>query len=585
MRLGTGDVATILGPDSMFVRYADLYVQDARRHQLPAHLAISRRAGVSTLEIVVSAAHAVYPVTIDPLITVGARTDIGAPGDSFNLGAAVALSSDGTVAVAGAPATHTTGAAFVFTRANGVWGTSPAAILSDSALAFNADFGTSVALDGTGNTILVGASGGASSTAGPGAADVFAEPSGGWGGGAPPTVISSPATRITISTLTGSAGLGSSVALDSNAGIALVGAEGAAGAGYIFLAPGLGGATGWGDGTTVHSVGTPTAALTDAALPGAGVNLGTSAALDGAGDVALLGAPGASNHSGVAGLYLEPAGGWGSGGTPAVITAPSARLSDATPGLGQAAFGTSVALSGDGLTALAGAPDANSEDGLADIFTQSSLSGWGSSTGTRVISAPQARLTDAAISGNNSDPQIGTAVALNGNGSVACVGAVAGGSSGHSPADVFVEPGGTWSSGGTASLTIPTARLSDPALDAKADTLSSGLGSSVAISGDGASVLAGGPGAYGSAGAADVFSEPSSGTPSWGPGGTTNAITVPTATLLETTTKPGQFFGNAVALSANGTIALIGALGSAPFQTGTAYLYQQSVASGPPRPR
>ena len=46
MRLGTGDVATILGPDSMFVRYADLYVQDARRHQLsgsPSHFPTRRR--------------------------------------------------------------------------------------------------------------------------------------------------------------------------------------------------------------------------------------------------------------------------------------------------------------------------------------------------------------------------------------------------------------------------------------------------------------------------------------------------------------------------------------------------------------
>jgi hypothetical protein len=74
-------------------------------------------------------------------------------------GAAVALDSPGDTLVVGAPDQTTAqgagrGAAHVYTRSGGTW--SHALELTDTTGANNDDFGTSVAIDGAGNTIIVG---------------------------------------------------------------------------------------------------------------------------------------------------------------------------------------------------------------------------------------------------------------------------------------------------------------------------------------------------------------------------------------------------------------------------------------------
>ena len=96
---------------------------------------------------------------------------VPAPGDYFGYSVAV----DGDTVVVGARGDQDkTGAAYVFTKVDGVW--SQAAKLTASGGGAFDYFGHSVAVDG--ETIVIGARGHSSS---PGAAYVFTEPSNGWG--------------------------------------------------------------------------------------------------------------------------------------------------------------------------------------------------------------------------------------------------------------------------------------------------------------------------------------------------------------------------------------------------------------------
>ncbi|HEX5500764.1 MAG TPA: FG-GAP repeat protein, partial [Thermomicrobiales bacterium] len=140
----------------------------------------------SRIVISVDDSSAVYPLTIDPLLWEEqpvAASD-GRTHDQF--GFAVAIS--GATAIIGAPAAMIRGhvfegAAYVFTKSNGVWGETQK--LSPSDNLSRDSFGWSVALDGT--TAVVGATGllgsGASrggDAAKQGAAYVFTESSGVW---------------------------------------------------------------------------------------------------------------------------------------------------------------------------------------------------------------------------------------------------------------------------------------------------------------------------------------------------------------------------------------------------------------------
>ena len=119
-------------------------------------------------------AEAAYPVTVDPFVQRQTLTAAdGATNDYF--GYSVALSADGNTALVGAIGRSSiTGAAYVFTRSNGVY--SQTATLDRHAGGASYDyFGYSVALSADGNTALVGAYGRSSYT---GAAYVFTRSSG-----------------------------------------------------------------------------------------------------------------------------------------------------------------------------------------------------------------------------------------------------------------------------------------------------------------------------------------------------------------------------------------------------------------------
>ncbi|HLI28456.1 MAG TPA: FG-GAP-like repeat-containing protein [Chloroflexota bacterium] len=276
----------------------------------------------------------------------------------------------------------------------------------------------------------------------------------------------------------------------------------------------------------------------------AGDSLGQSVALSADGSTALVGAyladlPGKPN-AGAAYVFGRRGTLW----SVAALTASDAAASDN--------FGISVALSADGSTALVGAYGADlpgkPNAGAAYVFVRSGSS-W----------SQQAKLTagDAAAG-----DYFGGSVALSADGSTALVGAYHADLPGQADAGaayVFGRSGTTWSQ--QAKLV---------AADAATGV---SLGSSVALSADGSTALVGADGAdqpgKQDTGAAYVF----------GRSGTTWSQQ---AKLTASDAATGDGFGIRVALSADGTIALVGAYHadlSGKTNAGAAYGFVRSGSS------
>jgi hypothetical protein len=97
--------------------------------------------------------------------------------------------------------------------------------------------------------------------------------------------------------------------------------------------------------------------------------------------------------------------------------------------------GNSVALSGDGNTAIVGGPRDNSQVGAAWVFTRSG--GVWTQQGNKLL------CNDA-----NGSPQQGYSVALSGDGNTAIIGGPDDGAGGVGAACVFVRTGSVWSQQG-----------------------------------------------------------------------------------------------------------------------------------------
>jgi len=176
-------------------------------------------------------------------------------------------------------------------------------------------------------------------------------------------------------------------------------------------------------------------------------------------------------------------------------------------------FGTSVALSGDGKTALIGSPGSES----AWVFTGT---GFTQQQGVRLKG-----LGETGIGG------FGNSVALSTDGNTALVGGYHD-SAGKGAVWVFTRSGGAWHTG--------------PMLTGSAETGAGAFGSSVALAGDGNTALIGGTDDDGSVGAAWVFTRSGGAWTQQGP-------------KLAGSGETGKgAFGNSVALSNDGNIALIG---------------------------
>jgi hypothetical protein len=151
---------------------------------------------------------------------------------------------------------------------------------------------------------------------------------------------------------------------------------------------------------------------------------------------------------------------------------------------GPSSFGKSVALSADGNTAIVGGPDDNSSVGAAWVFTRTG-SAW-SQQGNKLVGT--------GVAGSSQEQ--GAGVALSADGNTAIVGGPEDGLTHVGATWVFTRTGGNWSQQGN--------KLVGAALGGDTASLVR-QGSSVAISADGNTALIGGPYLNAEAGAVWVF--------------------------------------------------------------------------------
>jgi hypothetical protein len=508
----------------------------------------------------------------------GGKLTAGGEVGSGNVGASSALSSDGTTGLIGGSVDNSAaGAAWVFTRSGEAWTQQGSKLTGSGASARSpGQQGLSVALSSDGNTALVGGP-----EDGPGAARVFTRSGSTW--------------TQQGSKLTGAeersthAGFGSTVALSSDGNTALIGGPGDAAVvereGEVTekatTVKGLASTTGIFEGSVVsgskiasgafvskligaHEVelsaaveGTGSATVkenltftsggTGAAwvftrsgemwtqqgpkLTGAGVSsppsFGSSVALSSDGNTALIGGP--TDKNGAAWAFTRSAGVW---------TQQGERLTGGGASGFAIDFGASVALSGEGSTALVGGPSDNSLTGAAWVFTRSGS----------IWTQQGSKLTGSEGSGS---PEFGLSVTLSATGNTAWIGGP-GDNTEVGAAWAFTRSGSTWTQQGS--------KLTGTGASGKAL-----FGSSVALSSEGNTALVGGPGDSSKAGAEWAFTRSGS---TWTQQG--SKLTGSGASGLT-----GRF-GASVALSSEGNTALIGGPGDYN-NTGAAWVFFQNL--------
>jgi hypothetical protein len=281
---------------------------------------------------------------------------------------------------------------------------------------------------------------------------------------------------------------------------------------------------------------------------------GSSVALSGNGELALVGAP--SDDGGVGAAFTfsrSEEGGWTQQGTPLTVpaantegegcsSASSEEIEEAEEGeeAGEEGvaeahachFGRSVALSEDGSTAVVGAPREDGSRGAVWIYTRSGSS-WTQAT---ELSSPEPGLSR----------HFGVSVAASANGDTIAVGAPLL----RGRVWVFTRSGSSWVAVGGA--------LAGPDEEGEAF-----FGHSIALSADGETVAVGGPGDNGKHGAAWIFTRS-------GPGWVQQGSKITGAGEI----SEGRF-GSSVALSGDGSTALVGARGDDE-GVGAAWLYSET---------
>jgi hypothetical protein len=485
-------------------------------------------------------------------------------------GTSVALSADGDTALIGGPSDHNNvGAAWVFTRSGSTWA-QQGKKLTGKGESGGGQFGQSVALSADGNTALIG--GPSCEQCGRGAAWVFVRSGSIW---------NQQGRDLTGRGGTPIANFGVSVALSADGNTALIGGvdnNGDVGAAWVF--------------TRSDSRWTQQGKkLTGSGEAGAG-DFAYSVALSADGDTALIGGPSDHNNVGAAWVFTRSGSTWAQQGKKLTGKGES--------GGGQ--FGSSVAVSGDGDTALVGGPYGKADVGAAWLFRRSGstwhpegkrLAGSGgtnsfgfsvalSSDGntaligglsrskmvraawvfTRSDSTWHQQRRKLADNGEVGTAEFGASVALSADGNTGLFGGPYDNgnptSGGVGAAWVFTRSGSTWSQQGGK-------------LTGRGETLSleaNQFGYSVALSADGNTALIGDPGDN-TLGAAWVFTRSSSG---W---------TVQGKKLFGSGSSQGGAadFGSSVALSADGNTALVGGPDGNGDNVGAAWVFTRSGSS------
>jgi hypothetical protein len=376
-----------------------------------------------------------------------------------------------------------------------------------------ADQGWSVALSADGTTALIG---GPDDNGGAGAAWVFVRAGGTW-------IQQGP--KVVGSGAVGLAAEGWSVALSGDGNTALIGGlddNNFAGAAWVF--------------TRAGGVWTQQAKLVGAGIAGSnGAEQGSSVALSTDGNTALIGGPTDNGFSGAVWVFTRSAGAWTQQG--------SKLVGSGAAGPTGAEQGFSVALSGDGGTALVGGLGDDNETGAAWVFTDSGAQ-W-TQQGPKLFGA------GGAPGGANQ----GISVALSADGATALVGGWA--DNGFTGATwVYVRSAGVWSQQG-------------PKLVGSGASGSSEQGARVALSADGDTALIGGPGDASNTGAAWEFVRTDG---SWRPAGP-KLVAGPSASA-------GSQLGHGVAVSADGHTALLGA-GTYGGDSGATFAFAAPALSSP----
>jgi hypothetical protein len=466
------------------VRYGGLSVTDAAGRTLRSWLVLDGRR----LLLRVDTDGARFPLRVDPIVEAEKQLTPKPGEETARAGVSVALSANSSTALVGAPAGGNGGAVWVFTREpGGVEYVQSEELTVEDAEAVSifascgehvgdeeddeCRFGSSVAISADGETAAVGAPGANNRE---GSVYMFTRSGTTWQGVEVPSPEPVPGGLF-----------GRSVALSADGGKLLVGApgeRGGRGQAWVFTGSGM---TWSKQGEALTSQGEEHQA-----------HFGKSVALAGNGEVALIGAPDEAEHQGGAWAFETNSSGEFLVGS----KLPAAGV-DA-----QGRFGSSVALSEDGDTALVGAPYQEGAGGLEGTGAV-----WAYTRAGSHFSELQPTLTGAG----EVNELFGYSVALSPDGTTAVVGAPRG-REGDGEAWLYESSGTSWGSA--------TEELVGREEDGKER-----FGKSVATSAGGEIVLLGAPGNGGREGAAWVFGpgpairsvSPDSGAPQ---GGTTVTI-------------------------------------------------------------
>jgi phosphodiesterase/alkaline phosphatase D-like protein len=260
-------------------------------------------------------------------------------------------------------------------------------------------------------------------------------------------------------------------------------------------------------------------------------HFGQSVALSAGGNTALVGAPTAAGEAGAVRVLTRTGSTW---------TQQAELTPKAGEEVGSGGFGSSVALSAEGSTAVIGAPGDNGGVGAVWVFTRSESGAWTQQGGKLMAS------------GEEGAGQFGRSVALSSKGDAALIGGP--GDTGNvGAAWVFTLSGETWTQQGTK-------------LTGTSESGTGEFGRSVALSKVGTTALIGAPGDSSKAGAAWVFTSSSEG--AWSQQG-------------EKLTGAGESgageLGRSVGLSAEGNTALVGGPADST-NVGAAWVYTRSEA-------
>jgi hypothetical protein len=387
----------------------------------------------------------------------------GAVGTTVSQGSSVAVSADGNTIIIGGQYDNGgfyggVGAAWVFTRSNGVWTQQGSKLVGTGGVEPKISQGASVAISADGNTAIVGGPGdnGDAFNGGVGAAWVFTRSGGVW--------------TQQGNKLIGSGALGSyvrqgnSVSLAADGNTAIIGGPGdndALGAAWVF--------------TRSNGVWTQQGSkLVGTGAAPVQARQGFSVALSADGNTAIVGGNYDNFALGAAWVFTRSDGVWTQQGSKLVGTGAIGPNSQQ---------GASVAISADGNTAAIGGPVDNFLGGATWVFTRSS--GVWSQQGNKLV----------GVAGTSEGGQ-GIAVALSADGNTLIIGAYID-SLDVGSAWVFTRSNGVWTQQG--SKLVGTGTLGGISLQ----------GSSVALSADGRSTaVIGGPEDAGGFGAAWIFTAP-----------------------------------------------------------------------------